>query len=395
MIGWAAVGVLPWLVVWPTLLYHASPTLFFNWLWDNNLDRFLGIAHHGEEHPSRTIDLISLVGLTFPSSMLAGLAVHQRIRSRRYGILWSASTVVVIVYAVILIATLETSASLREVYFLPVYPAFALLGAGFEWSPRAALWSRRTAIGLFSVLGVGLLAIWVLLLLGQGALLPAKVGEWLPLDYLLPFRKGWLFVAAIAIACWLLAVRWRDRFGAVTLWFAGATLVWGLGNSLLLPWFDIAKTYRYTFQALAAALPSDAKCVTTIGFGESERAMFLHFTGRMPYERVGSALFNCGAMVVMVVGANAEPPIIEGEWRLIWAGSRLGDRNRRFLTYTVAHFGDWELVGEANSGTMQSQSMPASPIVVSRKRGDGMCAGSRRHAVSGIAPINSRVPFVG
>ena len=48
MVSWAAIGALPWFVVWPALLYHASPPMFIEWLWDNNLDRFLGVHHHGE-----------------------------------------------------------------------------------------------------------------------------------------------------------------------------------------------------------------------------------------------------------------------------------------------------------------------------------------------------------
>ncbi len=37
----------PWLAIWPTLLYLRSPELFREWFWINNLGRFLGFAKLG------------------------------------------------------------------------------------------------------------------------------------------------------------------------------------------------------------------------------------------------------------------------------------------------------------------------------------------------------------
>lgn len=332
MIGWAAAAALPWLVIWPALLYHASRALFIEWLWDNNIDRFLGMHHHGEAHANRALSLVSLIGLAFPASVLAGLALAQRYRRRRAQP-WPAPTVAVLIYALTLVGCLEISASFREVYFLPAYPALALLGAELEWSPRPAAWFRNAAMGLFGVLGVLLIATWALLLAGKGEQLPSFVGKWLPLDYVLPFRPVWLIVAAAVAGVCLLAVSWRRQLGPAGVWFAGATLVWGLCNTLLLPWLDVAKSYRYAFNALARALPADTRCVTAIGFGESERAMFQHFTGRIAYAQHQVPEPDCGVTVVMAGGTNGAPAALEHRGRLLWAGSRLGERNRRFFAY--------------------------------------------------------------
>jgi 4-amino-4-deoxy-L-arabinose transferase-like glycosyltransferase len=338
MVGWAAIAALPWMVVWPALLYHRAPDLFVNWLWDNNFDRFLGIHHHGEGHPNRAFDLLTLAGLTFPTSALAALALWQRYRyHREVEEPWPATTVAVSLFALTLIGTLEISASLREVYFLPIYPAIVLLAAGLAWSPRRTGQFRRAVFWVFGSILILIATTWVLLVAGKGEHLPTAIGRWLPLDYVLPFQWPWVAMATIVVAAWLLSLRWRGQLGPITVWFAGATLAWGLGHTLLLPWFDIAKTYRQTFTELAQALPENTRCVRTIGLGESERAMLQYFSGRMPYE-VGAMPQNadCNVAVVMVEGPSLRPAPIKGVGMPFWNGSRWGDRNRRFIAYKVA-----------------------------------------------------------
>jgi 4-amino-4-deoxy-L-arabinose transferase-like glycosyltransferase len=337
MVSWTAVAALPWLLVWSALLYQRAPDLFVNWLWDNNLDRFLGIHHRGEEHPNRAFDLLTLAGLTFPTGALAGLALWQRYRQHQKNREpWPAATVAVSLFALTLITTLEISASLREVYFLPIYSALALLAAGLEWSPRWISQFRRGAFWIFGSVLLLVGATWALLLAGNGERLPAAIGRWLPLDYVLPFQWPWLVVALIVVGAWLLALHWRSQLGPVSVWFAGATLAWGLGHTLLLPWFDIAKSYRQTFKEFAQTLPVDTQCVSTIGLGESERAMLQYFTGRMPYEHsVLPRDAGCDVVVIMVEGPHPSPTVVDGVATPFWSGSRLGDRNRRFFAYQV------------------------------------------------------------
>lgn len=335
LLGWATVAALPWLIIWPALLYQRSPALFLNWLWDNNFDRFLGIDHHGEEHPSRTSDLARLLALSFPAGAIAIVALWQGFRRRHNPRdAARAAKVVVAIYALVLVFTLEVSASLREVYFLPVYPALALLAAGLDWPRRMAPRMVTGAILLFGVLGALVVATWALLMLGHADWLPAFVGRWLPLDYVLPLDGGWVLVALGLYATWLWAVRSRLALGPIGIWFAGATLVWGLANSLLLPWLDTTKTYRNTFKELSRVLAPEEQCVTTIGFGESERAMLQYFTGRMPYERNGPVEnLDCGVAVLMLKDGKSERGIVQPTWTRFWDGSRSGEEDRRFVAY--------------------------------------------------------------
>src|SRR4051812_15591569 len=43
----AAAAFLPWALIWPALLYRASPALFEEWFWVNNFGRFTGSAGLG------------------------------------------------------------------------------------------------------------------------------------------------------------------------------------------------------------------------------------------------------------------------------------------------------------------------------------------------------------
>jgi 4-amino-4-deoxy-L-arabinose transferase-like glycosyltransferase len=320
--------------VWPTLLYQRFPALFTTWLWDNNFDRFLGIHHHGEEHPNRLRDLLNLLQLSMPTGALTILMFWQR---RRFGFVGVAETVPALIvlsaYGVSLIVTLEVSASLREVYFLPLYPALALLAAGVRWPER---WSDRLArltilVSLF--LAALVVTAWLLLLTGNGGWM-RPLDRWLPLDYAAPFDLRVLCAVLVLLALCAAFAKVFDDGTPVPKGFAGVALVWGLVNSLLLPWLDQAKTYRHTFNQLAQALPRDTHCVHTLGLGESERAMLQYFTGVVPYELQGhQSGTRCEVTLLMLKPGRAAPEWLHRSQRAFWRGSRAGEFERPFIAY--------------------------------------------------------------
>src|SRR5215472_4545702 len=67
----ALVAMIPWLIVWPLALHDRSPELFDQWLWQQNVGRFLGYAHLGAVpepwYYFRTAPLF-----TFPVLLFAG-----------------------------------------------------------------------------------------------------------------------------------------------------------------------------------------------------------------------------------------------------------------------------------------------------------------------------------
>ena len=75
----ALTTALPFLIIWPTLLYVRAPTLFHVWIWDNNFGRFFGFSavHHGTEHPPG-FWWQTLPWFTFPALPLAAFALWRQ-----------------------------------------------------------------------------------------------------------------------------------------------------------------------------------------------------------------------------------------------------------------------------------------------------------------------------
>jgi hypothetical protein len=155
------------------------------------------------------------------------------------------------------------------------------------------------------------------------------LGRWLPLDWVLPVKP--LLVAAALVMTfgwlWLLPVfrhsgKWR---GALS-WCAGATLVWGLVSTLLLPWLDCAKSYRSVFEDLGAKLNlawNDGDCMASAGLGESEAPMLYYYTGIEHQPVADTRDTACTWLIQESRRDNARAP--QGEWRLFWSGARPGD----------------------------------------------------------------------
>ncbi|MEM5329299.1 hypothetical protein VSR34_22295 [Paraburkholderia sp. JHI2823] len=272
----AVLAALPWVVIWPALLWHTSHPLFIEWLWNNNFGRFFGFAHLGGERKARLEDLAGLIVVTFPAGWLAVAALIATLRAegwRRYGsghpefaLLWC--------YVLLFVATLLISSVYRDVYALPILPALAVLGAGVLLPSRIGKTCGTLAIVLMSTLGVFLWVRWGLQLTGYGRVAAGPIGTWLPLDYQLAFSPWLVLVALLLSALWIAAIALRRELGALTLGFAGLTFVWGTLTTLLLPWINEARSYRTPFAELREALPRPTpgrapySCVGSYGVGD-------------------------------------------------------------------------------------------------------------------------------
>lgn len=73
----AGIAALPWLCVWPYLLYQRSPELFNVWLWDNNFGRYLGFVHLGAERSNWSDYLEILAWQAWPTGLLAFVNLWQ------------------------------------------------------------------------------------------------------------------------------------------------------------------------------------------------------------------------------------------------------------------------------------------------------------------------------
>lgn len=344
---WAVLAALPGLLVWPYLFWRASEPLFIEWLWNNNFGRFFGFSEVGESRSNYGQDIGLAIALSFPAGWLAVAELFKRWRSYpaaanvrgvavfsgMKGEIKSARAVLWIYVVIFYTVLLGPSASLREVYLLPVYPALALLGASIALPARLnRVWCKVSVI-FFSACGIWVWFCWGALLAGAGHLIPSGFARWLPLNYVLSFNLVWLLAGLSLTGLWICAMVWRARLGAIAMSFAGITLIWGLLHTVLLPWLNEARSYRSAFNALKVVLPQQYDCLSVFNVGESERALLHYFIGVKPVQSASLNAMTCQVALVLDKADRRFSALPSDVWQEIWRGGRMGDENERFRAY--------------------------------------------------------------
>ena len=352
----AVAVAMPWFVVWPLLLHHASPQLFDEWLWTQNLGRFLGRVALGGNNVSLLERTMSLLAMGFPAALLcvettrcAVASTLARGAERRWRITRDApGHVCVAIYLAASIVTLGVSASFRSVYALPALPAMILLALpALEFAP-AAPGVRRAAIVGFGAALVLVAGASIALALDGDLAVPAwlhdRIGDLLPLPFHLDIRWPSIFLAAVAVVAWWRVVRLDTRRSATVAWCAGFAMLWTVTFTLLLPWIDAARSYRAVFTDVGRIVASSSSCITTVDLGESELAMFEYVTRRAALRlfrghsgvgdraRPDPVAFDC-EWYLEESNRSLRPAPPPTRWKEVWSGSRPADADERFTLY--------------------------------------------------------------
>jgi hypothetical protein len=114
-------------------------------------------------------------------------------------------------------------------------------------------------------------------------------------------------------------------------WSIGATAFWGVLTSLMLGFIDNAKSYRTMEQSLAAALPAERRCVTSLALGESQRGL-LHYYMDLTTQRIENGIRADRCDYLLVEGSRTYG-LMQAPWKLVWEGHRAGDNRERFRLY--------------------------------------------------------------
>jgi len=339
----ALLVALPWLLIWPALLYWRAPAQFHDWFWNNNLGRFLGWNGMGGAFHNRWYYAKELPWMCFPAWPLAVYALWRN-RER-----WHAPAFVLPAFsALVIIVVLQASHSTNDVYALPILLPLALLGAlGVTQLPkpgtRALHWAAWLVFGVVAIL---LWWGWIAALIGRPAWLIAEFDRWIPVDSV-DFQIWALAVAILYSAAWLyLGLRPRltgER--ALLHWTLGTALVWCLAMSLWLPALNAAKSYESVMHSMAGALPAHYDCLATKSVGDSERGMLAYYDGIDT--RPSWTLHSLRDCQMLLVEAGRLVPADLSGWTLRWHGARNDHRGEHF----------WLL-----ARTVPSASLPLAPI---------------------------------
>jgi 4-amino-4-deoxy-L-arabinose transferase-like glycosyltransferase len=195
------------------------------------------------------------------------------------------------------------------------------------------------AIDWFAMLSFTLLAtfvwlVWTAGLYGFPAPLARNLARLAP--GFQPEFKILSFVCAVAVTlCWFSLARWRLTRHPKVLWrsvvlsSAGTTLMWVLLMTLWLPVVNYSRTYRDVAVQIADHLPTDYTCISPVRLGDAQIATFAYFGGmHFAFDA------DCDVILRQDTQDYGEPSSISPfEWKLVWEGRRVADRDERFRLY--------------------------------------------------------------
>jgi len=323
----AALCALPWLTVWPLLLYQHSPHLFADWIWAHNIGHWLDYAKSGPSRESLYY-LKNLPWLAWPALPLAAWVVWQS----RHRIAQRDDLQLPLVAFGVMLVTLSFVPHIKEVFALPMLLPITLLAtASLSSLKRGA----ANALDWFGLMTFALAAIlmwwgWAGLLLDNHAKITRLLKDYQP-GFEPEFQTMPFIIAIIATVLWLVLV-WRvgrSMRRAVVNWATGITLVWILAMTLWLPWLDSGKSYRGMVASLKQSMPEQYQCIGRDSLGEGQRAM-LHYFGDIITRH--DPADHCDLRLLQ--GDKLSRPLLdETRWEKIWEGGRKGDKNEYYWLY--------------------------------------------------------------
>lgn len=240
----ALLAALPWLLIWPTLLYLRDPQLLQAWLWDYNIDHYAAVYEQFGTPATADFWLRTLPWFTFPAALLAVLTLFVRVLDT-----WSSPGVrVVLVASIVGWAVLLAVPGARELQALPLLAPLAVIAAGGvkhlpRWITTLGYLLTVLVFGLGAVLLWGL---WIYHMFTGQPLQHGALAAYLPTDFDFVWHPVAFITAAFFTVIWIwIAARFRaPRSASLLAWPAGVIMIWGLAALLHLPWLDAANAYR-------------------------------------------------------------------------------------------------------------------------------------------------------
>lgn len=321
------VSALPWLLIWPWLLYQQAPMVFHVWWHVDTLGRLAPLTVHGGM--GTLYYLTFLPWFAWPAWPLALWALWK---ARRHGLTEPGIALPLLIF-LSLLAILSLTNDPREVHGLPLLLPLAWLAAGSTYTLRrgAANALYWFAMMTFLVVIAAAWVYWGAFDVGIPARLAAHVHKIQP-GYTGEFRPLMVALALAYCFAWitLLLLLKRTPQRPLIAWAAGITLAWGLAASLFMYPVNARMSYRSMISSMEPALPSHG-CVASRNVNEAMRAMLDYWIDlrTLPVNSVRQS--HCPALLVEY--DENSPPELNADWHKAWEGNRPGNRSERFALY--------------------------------------------------------------
>jgi 4-amino-4-deoxy-L-arabinose transferase-like glycosyltransferase len=321
------VSALPWLLIWPWLLYQQAPTVFHVWWHVDTLGRLAPLTVHGGM--GTLYYLTFLPWFAWPAWPLALWALWK---ARRHGLTEPGIALPLLIF-LSLLAVLSLTNDPREVHGLPLLLPLAWLAAGSTYTLRrgAANALYWFAMMTFLVVIAAAWVYWGAFDVGIPARLAAHVHKIQP-GYAGEFRPRMVAQALGYCFAWitLLLLLKRTPQRPLIAWAAGITLAWGLAASLFMYPVNARMSYRSMISSMEPALPSHG-CVASRNLNEAMRAMLDYWIDLRTLPVNSARQSHCPALLVEY--DENSPPDLNADWHKVWEGNRPGNRSERFALY--------------------------------------------------------------
>ena len=322
----ALLASLPWLLIWPVLLYQHSPQLFMEWAWKQNIGNWL--RYSKKANASSFIFYFKMLPwFAWPALPIAVWALWDA----RKKVLQMRESQLLLASFVMTFAALSLVPYSEEIFALPLLlPVVLLATMALPRLRRGA----ANALDRFGIITFGFIALllwwgWEGLITGNNT----RISRWLrayQTEFVPAFDLLSFLIALFVTVLWLLLV-WRVGRSirrSVINWATGITLLWVLAMTLWLPWLDYNKSYRTMVSSLATALPESHGCIASRYLGDSQKAM-LHYFGNVITKPGGE--LNCDLLLTQ--GNLSRHDQQEGNWKILWTGGRRGQTSDRYYLY--------------------------------------------------------------
>ena len=306
--------------LWPLLLHLQQPELFAAWRhsqWQHVAGRNLNIDDF-----IRLIKLLSW--FLWPLWPFAFWSLWHE-RRRLFRLRW----LLPLLGAVFALILLAFSNDQTQSAVLPLLPAMALLAAGGistlrRGAANAFDWFAAMTFGVFAIL---VWIAWTAQVLAWPPGLARHIARAAP-EFALASTLPQALLGASICLLWFLLAWWlprRPARGAVN-WAMGMTMLWCLAVTLLMPWFDHARSYRSMGEALNGALaPYAGECVASNRLPDPIRSILDYYADLRPIP-IRNHLTPCRLLLIYADHRAERPGEIEG-WESTWTFQRGGRKH--------------------------------------------------------------------
>ncbi len=325
VLGLASVTLAPWLLLWPALIWHISPSHLSAW-WQNQI-QFTQLNH--------LYSVRTLCWFAWPALPIAAWGVW-RFRS---SLLFKPKFQLIITFFLIAFILIGLKAKNTDVNVLTLLiPLIAMAGGCAETLKRGAAGALNWfGLILFGFMGMLIWLGWIAIITGVPAKLSARMHILSGLTEA-HINIPALMIALFATLIWGITINAkRSNRAAVTDWAVGITMAWCLLMALWLPMIDSAKSYKGVMLSLQKALPAKHGCINSAGFGRPQQALLDYYTNLRVMSLQSSAKPNCNLYLVQEdknhgdINPGKDWP--NEDWKVIWQGKRPADRHERFMLY--------------------------------------------------------------